>query len=171
MITSLDIARGIICPACEKKGQHDTVFARDHIEHLRCIGCGAIGAFIVEESEETAGGFVKRTIVHQDYTALMERRGSQSFRKYSIGGSFTDGQYLKHKNFGKGYILAMMTPPSKMHVLFEDKMRVLLCGTGSKRGGIKRTPPKREKKEPKAEPVADDSGNENPDTDTTKKKD
>jgi hypothetical protein len=38
---------------------------------------------------------------------------------------------FKHPSFGVGYVVAVLSPPVKMEVMFADKVRLLVCGPGS----------------------------------------
>jgi len=88
-----------------------------------------MNVFVSEEPEETHKGDQELRIVHQDYTALMERRGSRALCTYSTTGAYTEGQYIMHPKFGEGYVLAVRSPSVKMEVLFEDMRRLLVCGS------------------------------------------
>ncbi len=64
------------CPSCGTEGPHEVVYVGRKIYHLLCGTCKTMNVFVSEEPEETHKGDQELRIVHQDYTALMERRGS-----------------------------------------------------------------------------------------------
>jgi len=114
----------ISCESCGDKAPHNVTCAGKEICHFHCSACRAVNAYLVGPAGE------KKVGKHQDHAALMERKGKQD-QVYSASTTFTDGQYFKHPKFGRGYVLAVASPPTKMEVLFEDQKRVLVCGPDS----------------------------------------
>lgn len=111
------------CPSCERECPHNVIYAERKIHHLRCSACKIVNVFVYEEPEGAHMG------VPQDYSALMQRRGSRALCTYSTTGAYTEGQYIRHPKFGEGYVLAVRSPPVKMEVFFEDMKRLLVCGS------------------------------------------
>ena len=127
----LGSAPKVKCPACNKVRSHQSLFSSDTVEHLRCSECNSIGVFVFEMvDDEKDDGDKKQKLTPLDHAALIERRGSKAMAAYSIKKVYTDGDYLRHSQFGDGYVIAIV-PPQKMEVLFADGRKVLICSPGS----------------------------------------
>lgn len=116
----------VVCKTCKKKCTHNIVHVNDGVHHFRCSACGAAEVYSFKKLEKG-----KEMFERQNHAAMMERRPLESISTYSARQSFENGQYLRHPNFGEGYVIALTSPPTKMVVLFGDRKRVLLCGLGS----------------------------------------
>jgi len=118
----------VTCATC---GKHlEIAYAGIELCRLRCAFCGAIHAYRFEITPGRAKGS-PRVAIFQDHHALMDLRGTNLLQAYHGSDPFSDGQYVEHATFGQGYVMAIMSPPAKMEVLFGDRKRVMLCGQGS----------------------------------------
>jgi hypothetical protein len=54
-------------------------------------------------------------------------RGTTDFKPYNVGGSFREGDFLRHKKFGDG-VVTRVIDEHKVEVLFKDEPRTLAQG-------------------------------------------
>ena len=127
------------CPGCCEKTPHRLVFENKEIRHFRCDLCQGIQVCAYKTS-------VLSEFRALDFAAVRESAQRPDTPAYRAGDAFHPADLFEHPKFGTGYVLAVLSPPKKMEVLFADKARVLVCGVGS---GVPKTPdPKPEKKPP-----------------------
>lgn len=126
----------IRCSSCGQSAAHEITYASEPVHHLRCGECRAVDAYVLDVLEEPGASgktrkYAKVNAVLQDHAALMHHRGSQELHAYHTTGTYVNGQYIAHSKYGDGYILNVLGPPMKMEVLFADKKRLHVCGSGS----------------------------------------
>lgn len=127
------------CPGCGKQDSHQLTFENKQVRHLRCESCLAIHVFACKGSFHSQSKAI-------DLAALTEPTPIGDVAAYRAGNAFFTADLFEHPKFGTGYVLAVLSPPKKMEVLFTDKMRVLVCGAGS--GEPKSKEPEPDKKSP-----------------------
>lgn len=129
------MTKKISCPDCKKKEAHIILLFKRGIAHLRCTLCDSINAFVVttsdketdDDDEDDSTGKIGAAA---DHVTLMEKR-KKKCDSYSVSTDYAAGDYLNHKKFGDGYVLAVLVS-NKMTVLFSDQQRLLRCGPNSK---------------------------------------
>jgi hypothetical protein len=121
----------IKCTSCRQNAVHEVTYSNEPIYHLRCRECRVVNAYVFEASDETGKTYAKVDAVLQDHGAVMQQRGPQDVLAYDTTGSYAHGQYIAHSKYGEGYILEVFGPPMKMSVLFSDRIRLHVCGSGS----------------------------------------
>lgn len=113
-----------ICPACNEHRWHLVTFENKQVRHLRCESCAAVHVCLHE------GGF--RSSIHPlDFADLFESGKEDALEPYRSTSAFQPTNFFKHPTLGVGYVVAILSPPTKMEVKFADKVRLLVCGPGS----------------------------------------
>jgi hypothetical protein len=72
---------------------------------------------------------VKKTTTkktRQSWEEVMQEALSKPHKKYSMSGSFGEGDWIEHPKFGLGCVQSFV-PPSKITVRFADVTRLLIC--------------------------------------------
>jgi hypothetical protein len=60
----------------------------------------------------------------QEWEKAIAGRGVNEFKAYNVGGSFNEGDLLRHKKFGDG-VVTRVIDAHKVEVLFRDEARTL----------------------------------------------
>ena len=63
----------------------------------------------------------------QTWEKAIAGRGVNEFKAYNVGGSFREGDLLRHKKFGDGVVLRVVDA-HKVEVLFRDEAKTLAQG-------------------------------------------
>ena len=63
----------------------------------------------------------------QTWEKAISGHGVNDFKSYSVGGSFHEGDLLRHKKFGDGVVMRVIDG-NKVEVLFRDEARTLAQG-------------------------------------------
>jgi hypothetical protein len=63
----------------------------------------------------------------QQWETAIAGRGVTEFKLYSVGGSFREGDLLRHKKFGDG-VVTRIIDAHKVEVLFRDEAKTLAQG-------------------------------------------
>ena len=63
----------------------------------------------------------------QTWEQAINGRGVHEFKAYSVGGSFQEGDLVRHKKFGDG-VVTRVIDGHKVEVLFRDEARTLAQG-------------------------------------------
>ena len=121
----------IKCASCRQSAVHEVTYSSEAIHHLRCRECRVVSAYVFVEPDDTGKTYTRVDAVLQDHAAVMQHRGSQDLLAYDTKGSYAHGQYIAHSKYGEGYVLDVFGPPMKMYVLFADRIRLHVCGSGS----------------------------------------
>lgn len=119
------------CSSCRQSAVHDVTYASESLRHLRCRECRAVNVYVFEALDETGTSYTRVDAVLQGHPAVMQQRGAQDLLPYDTTGSYAQGQYIVHSTYGEGYVLDVFGPPMKMSVLFADRVRLHVCGSGS----------------------------------------
>jgi hypothetical protein len=76
------------------------------------------------KKEKTAKKTTKKT--RQSWEEVMQEAAAKPHKKYSMSGSFGDGDWIEHATFGLGCVQSFV-PPNKITVRFADSTRLLVC--------------------------------------------
>jgi hypothetical protein len=63
----------------------------------------------------------------QSWEKAIAGRGVHEFKSYNTGGSFQEGDLLRHKKFGDGVVVRVIDA-NKVEVLFKDEAKTLAQG-------------------------------------------
>ena len=66
----------------------------------------------------------KRT--RQTWEEVMQQASAKPHKRYSMSGSFGEGDWIEHTTFGLGCVQSFI-PPNKITVRFADSTRMLVC--------------------------------------------
>jgi len=134
------------CTRCRLILNHRIVSMKSGKAHqVECLTCRAThlwrgnvpgerpgaGAGASERPRATASGGTARTprvsaaVRHeQTWEHALNGRGVHEFKAYSVGASFQEGDYVRHKKFGDG-VVTRVIDGHKVEVLFRDEARTL----------------------------------------------
>jgi hypothetical protein len=62
----------------------------------------------------------------QSWEDVMKEAAGKPHKKYTLGGSFDEGDWIEHNSFGLGCVQTFV-PPNKITVRFADSTRMLVC--------------------------------------------
>lgn len=62
----------------------------------------------------------------QSWEEVMQEAASKPHKKYSMSGSFAEGDWIEHATFGLGCV-QIFAAPNKITVRFADSTRLLVC--------------------------------------------
>jgi hypothetical protein len=62
----------------------------------------------------------------QSWDEVMQEAAAKPHKKYSMSGSFGEGDWIEHATFGLGCVQSFV-PPNKITVRFADSTRLLVC--------------------------------------------
>ena len=62
----------------------------------------------------------------QSWEEVMQEASSKPHKRYSMSGSFGEGDWIEHATFGLGCVQSF-TAPNKITVRFADATRLLVC--------------------------------------------
>ena len=99
-------------------------FENEQVRHLRCESCAAPHVCRHE-------GAFRSSILPLDFADIFETGGEDAPTPYRSSNDFHPTDFFEHVSFGVGYVVAILSPPTKMEVKFADKVRLLVCGPGS----------------------------------------
>jgi hypothetical protein len=85
-------------------------------EHPRAAASGKAGARTPRVSAAARH--------EQSWEHALNGRGVHEFKAYSVGGSFQEGDFVRHKKFGDG-VVTRVIDGHKVEVLFRDEARTL----------------------------------------------
>jgi hypothetical protein len=63
----------------------------------------------------------------QSWEKAIAGRGVNDFKAYNVGGSFREGDLVRHKKFGDG-VVTRVIDAHKVEVLFRDEAKTLAQG-------------------------------------------
>jgi hypothetical protein len=78
---------------------------------------------------KTAGKAAKKPSTkktRQSWEEVMQEASAKPHKKYSMSGSFGEGDWIEHSAFGLGCVQSF-TPPNKIAVRFAESTRLLIC--------------------------------------------
>ena len=76
------------------------------------------------KKEKTARGTPKKS--RQSWEDVMREAADKPHKQYSMSGSFSEGDWIKHNTFGLGCVQTFVAP-NKITVRFADSIRMLVC--------------------------------------------
>jgi hypothetical protein len=76
------------------------------------------------KKERTPRSTTKRS--RQSWEDVMKEAAEKPHKKYSLSGSFEEGDWIEHNAFGLGCVQTFV-PPNKITVRFADSTRLLVC--------------------------------------------
>ena len=76
----------------------------------------------------TEKGAAKKTTkkTRQSWEEVMQEASAKPHKKYSMSGSFGEGDWIEHTKFGLGCVQTFVAP-NKITVRFADSTRMLVC--------------------------------------------
>jgi hypothetical protein len=80
-------------------------------------------------AKKTGKGATKKTSTkktRQSWDEVMQEASAKPHKKYTMSGSFAEGDWIEHATFGLGCVQTF-TPPNKITVRFSDSTRLLVC--------------------------------------------
>jgi hypothetical protein len=77
-----------------------------------------------EKSGKKAKAAPKKT--RQSWSEVMQEASAKPHKRYSMSGSFAEGDWIEHATFGLGCVQTF-TAPNKITVRFADSTRLLVC--------------------------------------------
>jgi hypothetical protein len=80
-------------------------------------------------AKKTGKGATKKTATkktRQSWEEVMQEASAKPHKKYTMSGSFSEGDWIEHATFGLGCVQTF-TPPNKITVRFSDSTRLLVC--------------------------------------------
>lgn len=78
----------------------------------------------VKKGEKKAKTTPKKT--RQTWEEVMQEASAKPHKKYSMSGSFAEGDWIEHATFGLGCVQSFIAP-DKITVRFADSTRMLAC--------------------------------------------
>jgi hypothetical protein len=77
-----------------------------------------------KKGEKATKSTTKKT--RQSWEEVMQEASAKPHKKYSMAGSFGEGDWIEHATFGLGCVQSFV-PPNKITVRFADSTRMLVC--------------------------------------------
>jgi hypothetical protein len=124
------------CTKCKLVLAH-TVIAMDGAKprRVRCNTCNgehnyraakpvAKAPAKTKKGEKKAKSTTKKT--RQSWEEVMQEASAKPHKKYSMSGSFGEGDWIEHATFGLGCVQSFIAP-NKITVRFADATRMLAC--------------------------------------------
>ena len=100
---------------------------------VRCNTCGGehnyratkpVAKASSKKGEKAPRSTTKKT--RQSWEEVMQEASARPHKKYSMSGSFGEGDWIEHATFGLGCVQSFI-PPNKITVRFADSVRMLVC--------------------------------------------
>jgi hypothetical protein len=81
-----------------------------------------------KEPKEAAAKTPRKTTKRsrQSWEEVMQQASDKPHKKYSMSGSFDEGDWIEHTTFGLGCVQTFV-PPNKITVRFAETTRLLVC--------------------------------------------
>jgi len=122
------------CTKCKLVLAH-TVMAMDGAKprRVRCNTCNGehnyraakpVAKAAAKKGEKKAKTTTKKT--RQSWEEVMQEASAKPHKKYSMSGSFGEGDWIEHATFGLGCVQSFIAP-NKITVRFADSTRMLVC--------------------------------------------
>lgn len=122
------------CPYCQKDRDHTVTSVVDKIvQKVRCNVCNQEHTYKKpkqkEEEKEETKQKKKEIKTKAVWEELMANRNSDDSKEYKMVDDYYIGELINHKSFGLGVITKLINPPtpSKIEVVFESGMKILVC--------------------------------------------
>lgn len=124
------------CTKCKEVLMHSVIAMQDDKpRRVRCHTCDGEHLYRPTKpasrtpAKKTAKTTKKKTTIkktRQSWEEVMKQAESKPHKKYSMSGSFAEGDWIDHSHFGLGCVQSF-TPPNKIQVRFADSTRLLVC--------------------------------------------
>ena len=123
------------CTKCKEILAHAVVAMQDSKpRRVRCLTCDGEHNYRAKKPAsrtpaKKSAKTTKRTTTkrsRQSWEEVMQQAASKPHKKYSMSGSFAEGDWIEHSHFGLGCVQSF-TPPNKITVRFADSTRLLVC--------------------------------------------
>jgi hypothetical protein len=122
------------CTKCKIVLAH-TVMAMDGAKprRVRCNTCNGehnyraakpVAKAAAKKSEKKAKTTTKKT--RQTWEEVMQEASARPHKRYTMSGSFGEGDWIEHATFGLGCVQSFIAP-NKITVRFADATRLLVC--------------------------------------------
>ena len=122
------------CTKCKLVLAH-TVMAMDGSKprRVRCNTCNGehnyraskpVAKAPAKKGEKKVKTTTKKT--RQSWEEVMREASAKPHKKYSMSGSFGEGDWIEHATFGLGCVQSFIAP-NKITVRFADSTRMLVC--------------------------------------------
>ncbi|NLD39373.1 MAG: hypothetical protein GX654_21155 [Desulfatiglans sp.] len=128
------VAKDIItvCSRCNLELNHIVVRhnAKGIVDRVKCHTCGFEHKYkpVKKKAETTVKrkSPVRKKSAEKEYEAMMEKHVDQTPVPYSMQGSFSEGSFIDHKTFGKGFVTGLSF--ERIEVLFQEGIKTLAAG-------------------------------------------
>ncbi len=139
MVTKIDktpVAKNLLtkCTKCKKELEHIVVThnADGIVERVKCLTCESEHKYRPAKKpvKKKAAARKKTTRAKKEDPARNFEKLSEKFKgkkqlPYTMEGSFKADDVIDHPTFGMGIVVEATS--QKMEVIFEDKLRILVC--------------------------------------------
>jgi len=123
------------CTKCKLDLNHRVVaVAADTIKKVICLTCGSAHRYRAPGSNGVAvkpkATGVRRTsaaTARSEWGDKIKGQPTSSFTAYDITTTYSEGELVRHKKFGAGYVVSV-ADAQKINVMFEDGPRLLAHG-------------------------------------------
>jgi hypothetical protein len=104
---------------------------------VRCNTCNGehnfraskpVAKAVAKKAEKKGASTKKATTkkTRQSWEEVMQEASAKPHKKYSMSGSFGEGDWIEHATFGLGCVQSFVAP-NKITVRFADSTRMLVC--------------------------------------------
>ena len=123
------------CTKCKMVLAHSVVAMEGQKpRRVRCNTCNGEHNYratkpVAKTAAKKATKTVKKTTTkktRQSWEEVMQEASSKPHKKYSMSGSFGEGDWIEHATFGLGCVQTFIAP-NKITVRFADATRMLVC--------------------------------------------
>lgn len=124
------------CTKCKEVLNHAIVAMQgDKPRRVRCHTCDGEHNYRATKpasrtpAKKSAKTTKKKTTTkksRQSWEEVMQQAMDKPHKKYSMSGSFDEGDWIEHSHFGLGCVQSF-TAPNKITVRFADSTRLLVC--------------------------------------------
>jgi hypothetical protein len=121
-----------ICSRCNLELNHIVVRhnAKGIVDRVKCHTCGFEHKYKPakkqKESTPKRKSPVRKKSAEKEYEALIEKYADQVPVPYSMQASYSEGSFIDHKTFGKGFVTGLAF--ERIEVLFQDGAKTLAAG-------------------------------------------
>ncbi len=124
------------CGKCKSEMYHVvTSVENDVIKKVMCKGCNSTHAYKAPKAKKKTAKskaaddkpkkITRRRTKTMDWDTLLESFEEEQFVDYEITGDFTQAAALRHKTFGDGVIVKVLSE-TQLEVRFQDAIKILV---------------------------------------------
>jgi hypothetical protein len=125
------------CTKCKLVLEHSVVaMTGAKPRRVRCNTCNGEHNYRAEKPVAKTAKTAKKTAktakktttkrTRQTWEEVMQEASAKPHKKYSMSGSFAEGDWIEHATFGLGCVQTFIAP-NKITVRFADSTRMLVC--------------------------------------------